>query len=68
MLHDPVEVTSESGKGAAVDHQNALGGGSAGGTRGRGTCAGGSLLVLPQQMNLLIRQAELGVGNGIGLS
>lgn len=67
VLHDSVEVTSQSSERAAVDHQYALRRSPAGGARGRGVGTSRLRLVVPQQRYLLVGQAELGVWDRVRL-
>lgn len=57
-------MAAESGEGAAVEEQESLGRGSGGGAGGRAPSGGGSgLLVVSQQGDLIVRQAERGIGH-----
>jgi hypothetical protein len=64
LLHQAIEVPAESCEGGSVEEEEPLGGG-AGGRTGRRSPSGGrsGLLVMAQQGNLIIRQAELRIGH-----
>jgi hypothetical protein len=67
LLHQAIEMAAESCERGAVEEEEALGGSarscSRGGSSGGG---GGGLLVMAQQGDLVVGQAELGIGDGIG--
>ena len=65
LLEQAVEVSAQLGEGLVVEEEQALGGRERGGARGRRASCGGLLLVMPQQGDFIIGQAELRVGHRV---
>lgn len=60
-------MAAESCKGRAIEEKEALGGRPRRCSGGRAaSCRGSGLLVVPQQGDLVVGQAELRIGDGIG--
>ncbi len=64
LLHQAVEVARQGGKTGAIEEEEALGGGAAGGAGGIGIGLG---LVVTKEVDFLFGQTQLRVWNGIGL-
>jgi hypothetical protein len=67
LLHEAIEMSTESSEGGAIEEKESLRGGARGGPGGRAAGSGGSsLLMMAQQGDLVVGQAELRIGHRVG--